>query len=104
MGYHLSFTGSPHSPAPLWEQWESTKSYYEDLEKDCALVHITDVDEYLTALKEEVEKDRMPSPLWDVSASSIIMEPVPVMSYGIVPFRIVPFVFSSWGRRRSRII
>lgn len=40
------------------EQWESTKSYYEDLEKDCALVHITDVDEYLTALKEEVEKDR----------------------------------------------
>ena len=23
------------------EQWESTKSYYEDLEKDCALVHIT---------------------------------------------------------------
>lgn len=32
--------------------WEDTKSYYEQIQKDCELPHISDIDTYLTALKE----------------------------------------------------
>lgn len=40
------------------EQWESTKDYYHDMEKDCGLIHITEIDKYLTALKEGLEQER----------------------------------------------
>lgn len=35
------------------EQWESTKTAYEEMKKDCELVRMTDIDEYMTALKDD---------------------------------------------------
>lgn len=35
------------------KQWEDTKSYYEQIQKDCGLKHITDIDEYLAALQDD---------------------------------------------------
>lgn len=33
-------------------QWETTKSYYEGTQRDCRLIHTTDIDEYLTMLRD----------------------------------------------------
>lgn len=34
-------------------QWESTKDFYEGIQKDCELVHITDIDEYIEAVHDD---------------------------------------------------
>lgn len=34
-------------------QWEAPKSYYEGICKDCELVHMADIDEYLAALQDK---------------------------------------------------
>lgn len=35
------------------EQWERTKAAYEETQKDCALIHIEDINEYIEALKDD---------------------------------------------------
>lgn len=35
------------------EQWESTRDSYAGTQKDCELIHITDIDEYIEALRDE---------------------------------------------------
>lgn len=35
------------------EQWESTRDSYADIQKDCELIHITDIDSYIEALRDE---------------------------------------------------
>lgn len=34
-------------------QWENTKDSYVDIQKDCELIHITDIDEYIEALNDD---------------------------------------------------
>lgn len=40
-------------PEKYNEQWERTKTVYEETKKDCALIHITDMNEYIEALKDD---------------------------------------------------
>lgn len=35
------------------EQWENTKTAYQNSQKDCELIHITEIDDYIEALKDE---------------------------------------------------
>lgn len=35
------------------EQWESTRDSYAGIQKDCELIHITDIDSYIEALRDE---------------------------------------------------
>lgn len=35
------------------EQWENTRSYYENIQKDCCLSYVADIDTYLTALQDD---------------------------------------------------
>lgn len=35
------------------KQWEDTQNYYEEIKKDCRLMHIEDIDKYLTELHDE---------------------------------------------------
>ena len=35
------------------EQWESTRDTYADTQRDCELIHITDIDEYIEAMQDE---------------------------------------------------
>lgn len=35
------------------EQWENTRDSYLDTQKDCELIHITDIDEYIEALRDD---------------------------------------------------
>ncbi|MBD5444882.1 MAG: hypothetical protein HDR29_04950 [Lachnospiraceae bacterium] len=35
------------------EQWENTKAYYEQVQKDCELAHIENIDEYLTQVHDD---------------------------------------------------
>lgn len=51
MGKLLSETY--HVPAVPDHQWEETKSYYEQLIKNCELCHISDFVEYLRAIKDQ---------------------------------------------------
>ena len=35
------------------EQWESTRDSYAGIQKDCELIHITDIDEYMETLRDD---------------------------------------------------